>query len=179
MPRLAVKLEMSVIARGSDKPHSISIQTGLNPVTGITDCQWAVCAFVDWKTSYLVSTWIFPRLGILPVEISGVGLATAPVTEEMARAALVRRVNFILIRVEWRCWMLDGLEYSWGRRSVLCGIRPQLYSPRCLLVTIDYLWFASTHSEFVTLHSSCSFAADQSVRLARRGPLSKGPSTAA
>lgn len=36
----------------------------------------------------------------LPVETSGVGLATAPVMEEMARAAWVRRVNFILIEVE-------------------------------------------------------------------------------
>jgi hypothetical protein len=34
------------------------------------------------------------------VEESGVGLATAPVMEEMAKATWVRRVNFILIEIE-------------------------------------------------------------------------------
>jgi hypothetical protein len=43
---------------------------------------------------------IFKRLGTLPVTAPGVGEATTPVMEEMARAAWVRRVNFILIEVE-------------------------------------------------------------------------------
>jgi hypothetical protein len=38
--------------------------------------------------------------GTLPVETSGVGLATASAMEETARAAWVRRVNFMLIEVE-------------------------------------------------------------------------------
>lgn len=36
---LAVKFKVFIIARSGDKPHSISIQTGLNPDFGIMYCQ--------------------------------------------------------------------------------------------------------------------------------------------
>lgn len=39
------------------------------------------------------------KLDNLPLTASGVGEAITPVMEEMARAAWVRRVNFILIEV--------------------------------------------------------------------------------
>jgi hypothetical protein len=55
VPCLAEKLEMFVVARGSDKPHSISIQAGLNPDFGVMDCQRTVCPFVDHRTYCMVN----------------------------------------------------------------------------------------------------------------------------